>query len=404
MSRSILFRLMVLNLFPLILWACGQEEGEGGEVPPSARRGAAEPAAMSNGPVETWALSPVPLLQIGVREGEEPYQLHRALGSVRLEDGSLVVLNAGSQELRYFDSDGRFLQSVGGRGEGPGEFESPVSLRKTQDGGLQVWDRGLLRASVFELEGAYRESFPVLATREELFPGDDWLLGQNWIVSPVPPGARAPIRRAVESMPPLESAGVLRLILVSAQGRIWAPRVRPPADTPVDWDIYDLYGRLVARITTPARFQPQEIGEDFLTGLFLDEMDVNYIQVYGLTKPPGSPVGPGLDTTVPAEPEEEPEHPFPPDETMAEIRSLIKIMASLEEIHYSENYTYTSDPDVLFGESRTRMPPGLQVDILFAGEEGWAGMVTDPGSGARCVLAYGFYVPMGWQPGAVICI
>ncbi len=44
------------------------------------------------------------------------------------------------------------------------------------------------------------------------------------------------------------------------------------------------------------------------------------------------------------------------------------------------------------------------MDILFAGTQGWAGMVTHPESGGRCVLAYGFFVPMGWQPGAVICL
>ena len=89
---------------------------------------------------------------------------------------------------------------------------------------------------------------------------------------------------------------------------------------------------------------------------------------------------------------------------MAEIRSLIKNMASLEEIYYSEHYTYITDVEALFRNSRARPPDELDVDILFADTNGWAGSVTHPESGARCVLAYGRFVPMGWQPGAVICL
>jgi len=79
-------------------------------------------------------------------------------------------------------------------------------------------------------------------------------------------------------------------------------------------------------------------------------------------------------------------------------------MASLEEIYYSDHFTYTADVDALFADPRNRKPPELEVDILFAGPSGWAGQVSHPESGGRCLLAYGFYVPMGWQPGAIICI
>ncbi|NNM07199.1 MAG: hypothetical protein HKO65_19055, partial [Gemmatimonadetes bacterium] len=83
---------------------------------------------------------------------------------------------------------------------------------------------------------------------------------------------------------------------------------------------------------------------------------------------------------------------------------LVKVLASLEEIYYSEHYTYTADADALFSDPRNRKPAELEVDILFANQSGWAGQVSHPESGGRCLLAYGFYVPMGWQPGAIICI
>lgn len=395
--------LILLGSVLLLPVGCGEEAGEGDPAPAPGVSAPQEPARDAVLPVESWTLSETPILEIGVREGPDEYQLHRVMGSLRLEDGRVVVLNAGSRELRYFDPGGRFLSSVGSRGEGPGEFEAPVSLRRTAEGDVQVWDRDLLRGSIFEPDGAFRESFHLLATREEMFPGDDWLLGQNWIVSPVPPGARDPIRRAVERMPAPDSVGILRLVLVTPLGRIWSPRQRPPTDTPVEWTVYDLQGRTVAHVTTPARFQPHEIGEDYITGLYQDEMDVDYVRLYRLIRPAGSPPGPGLDLTE--RPTSEAEAPPPPSqEVLVGLRSLVKSLASLEEIYYSENYTYTTDLQSLFAGSRARVPQGLQVDILFAGAEGWAGMVTHPESGGRCVLAYGFFVPMGWQPGSVICL
>ena len=393
----------ILTPFLIAVSACGGVGGEGDTPAGESQGDAVRQTAPSP---ESWELSGNPVVEIGVREGEDEYQLHRVRGSVRLEDGRLVVLNAGSQQLRYYDSAGRFLGAVGGRGEGPGEFRSPAGLRRTEDGGLQVWDGGLMRVSVFEADGTLRGSSTLLASREEMFPGDDWILGQNWIVSPVPPGARDPIRRGVEAMPAPDSLGALRILRVTSQGRIWSPRGPSPAHTPVEWDVFNLDGTLVATVTLPARFQPHEIGEDYITGAFLDEVDVNYVRVYELRKPPESSPGPGLALTVPeSRTPGEPSRPAPPsEEVLAGIRSLVKNLASLQEIHYSDHFTYTQDLEQLFVGSRARVPEELQVEILFAGSEGWAGMVTHPESEGRCVLSYGFFVPMGWQPGAVICL
>ncbi|MGD2120113.1 MAG: hypothetical protein PVJ76_00140 [Gemmatimonadota bacterium] len=361
--------------------------------------------SLEQGMPEEWILSESPVLEIGVREGEEPYQLHRARGSVLLEDGRVVVLNGGSQELRYYDPEGRFLKSVGGLGEGPGEFRDPANLRKTADGNLQVWDRSLMRVSIFGIEGEFRSLSTLLATREEMFPGDDWLLGENWIVSPVSPGARGPIREAVSSIPLPDSTGTLRTLRVTPQGRIWRPDVRPPADSAVSWEIFDMEGIPVATLSTPARFEPHEIGEDYLTGLFLDELDVNFVRVYEIQKPEGAAPGPGLDLAESSgRAEEVPASPPPPDEVIAGIQSLLKNMASLEEIYYSNHYTYTRDLDALFANSRVGIPDDLAVDILYAGTEAWALTVSHPESGGRCFLGYGRFVPMGWQPGAIVCL
>jgi hypothetical protein len=66
-------------------------------------------------------LSLSPVLVIGDRP-EPDYTLSRVAGAVRLSDGRIVVADGGSLQLRFFDSLGTFIDVVGGRGGGPGEF------------------------------------------------------------------------------------------------------------------------------------------------------------------------------------------------------------------------------------------------------------------------------------------
>lgn len=73
-------------------------------------------------PYPSWTLSPDPTVRIGGGDQRPEYQLFRVVNATRLSDGRLVAANRGSSELRYFDSSGNHLGTVGGAGDGPGEF------------------------------------------------------------------------------------------------------------------------------------------------------------------------------------------------------------------------------------------------------------------------------------------
>jgi len=66
-------------------------------------------------------ISPVPLLTIG-QEGQPDYEFFRISTVASLASGNLVVANGGTHELRFYGPDGRYLRTVGQRGEGPAEF------------------------------------------------------------------------------------------------------------------------------------------------------------------------------------------------------------------------------------------------------------------------------------------
>lgn len=100
-----------------------------------------------------WTLEPEPAVAIGVLDGAEPYLLSGVRKAVRLEDGRIVVANQGTMELRFYDADGSHLGSVGGEGEGPGEFLTMSQMVRMPGDSLGVWDYRSRRLTVLDPEG-----------------------------------------------------------------------------------------------------------------------------------------------------------------------------------------------------------------------------------------------------------
>jgi len=137
----------------LAVSACGSEEREGPTytVRDSAGITIVESAEPSWEEGEGWTLTPEPILDIGEVEGEAAYQFFRILDLARFP-GAIAVANAGSQEVRVFDGEGRFLRSIGGRGEGPGEFSSLGAVYRFRGDSLLTYDFSG-RITVFDLLG-----------------------------------------------------------------------------------------------------------------------------------------------------------------------------------------------------------------------------------------------------------
>jgi hypothetical protein len=106
-----------------------------------------------------WRIAPEPRQTIGTTDGPEEYELFRVRGALRMADGRVLVVNAGTYELRFFDSRGRFLTATGREGEGPGEFRSMSATWLTEADSVVVFDWRLRRFSVFDADGAFVRSF-----------------------------------------------------------------------------------------------------------------------------------------------------------------------------------------------------------------------------------------------------
>ncbi|HEX7050891.1 MAG TPA: 6-bladed beta-propeller [Longimicrobiales bacterium] len=86
-------------------------------------------------------------------------------------------------------------------------------------------------------------------------------------------------------------------LLVDDEGNLWVreypasvagqPSVYHPGpdDDPVAWWVFDPTGRLLGRIHIPAALRVRGVQDDYIIGVWWDELDVEHVQLYRLRKP-----------------------------------------------------------------------------------------------------------------------
>ncbi len=107
-------------------------------------------------------LSDEPTLVIGGNTGgRAEEQFSYISGLFRLSDGSIAVANAGSFEVRLFDSSGKFIRSMGRAGSGPGEFQSLYGIYRLPRDSIAAFDTQLQSMTVFAPDGRVGRTFSV---------------------------------------------------------------------------------------------------------------------------------------------------------------------------------------------------------------------------------------------------
>ena len=154
-----------VGVFCGVFWAAcsgGQGGGGGAGGLRSVVRDSAGVTIVENGrPLPElrlgWRVGTAPAVTIGTAEGDPAYELSGVGGATRTPDGRIVVANAGSGELRVFDSEGVHVESWGGQGDGPGEFGAmaPSRVMPWPGDSLMARDPFSRRASIFGIDGTF---------------------------------------------------------------------------------------------------------------------------------------------------------------------------------------------------------------------------------------------------------
>ena len=102
-----------------------------------------------------WRLSSTPSLAIGRADGDERYLFGGIAGAVALRDGRIAVLDRQSALIRLYSPDGEHLEDWGGKGEGPGEFDSPWSISRYRGDSILVSEFVARRFTILDDRGRF---------------------------------------------------------------------------------------------------------------------------------------------------------------------------------------------------------------------------------------------------------
>lgn len=116
-----------------------------------------------------WAIDPDPVVSVGAAEGADAYLFSDVRAVLPLPGGEIAVADGLSAEIRFFDSAGAHLRTVGRVGDGPGEYQALSSLELCA-GELHAFDGRLGRLTVLSLRGDLVDSYRLLEPTTERRP------------------------------------------------------------------------------------------------------------------------------------------------------------------------------------------------------------------------------------------
>lgn len=337
-----------------------------------------------------WTLNNHPEVDIGVAEGDEHYELAGASSSIRLTDGRVVIANSGTSELRVFDSTGRFVTSIGRKGEGPGEFAGSLQMAAISPTEFAVFDQSAQRLSAFDTSGSLiRESRVMADGTDGGFPLWVWLHRDAWISGPVDTVRRGDIARALD-MVPERVAGSYLYVMVATDGRIWL-QLRTPTQGSHPWAVLDSRGALLGLIHLPDSTEVHQIGPDYVLLRHWGANDVEHIQLYRFEEHRvanmASSVPPAIDSTVDN------------SSLRRSMAGMLRNLVMAQEMYYADHAGYARDADSLSWEH----PPEVKLYLIAADKRGWVGVLVHQRGLLLCGMAVGGSTPPGWMEGSPTC-
>lgn len=148
--RTRAFRLLSAATCTLLI-ACETDAGSSDATPNTVIETIGDTTVVRTLSGSVWDMEAtlVPEITIGRLNGPEEY-LFGSIRSIAVDDdGTVHVLDLQAQHVRVFDSLGVYVETLGRRGEGPGEFTEAEAIATLPDGRLAVRDPENQRVTVF---------------------------------------------------------------------------------------------------------------------------------------------------------------------------------------------------------------------------------------------------------------
>jgi len=108
-----------------------------------------------------WVVDSVPVTDIAGSTPSGDAAFLSVVGAVRLSDGTIVIGDTYASSIRYFDSTGHGVRSVGREGRGPGEFRTLRWIGRCGGDSVFVW--GNNGVTVLDSSGIFARRFQLPA-------------------------------------------------------------------------------------------------------------------------------------------------------------------------------------------------------------------------------------------------
>jgi hypothetical protein len=109
----------------------------------------------ATGAATGWRVGAKPTVVIGASDSSAATSLDRVAGAAILSDGRIVVTDGalGRSRVSVFSPEGRYISTLGGPGDGPGEFRWTWGVQAGPHDSVFVWDKAPQRLTVFTSGG-----------------------------------------------------------------------------------------------------------------------------------------------------------------------------------------------------------------------------------------------------------
>jgi hypothetical protein len=94
-------------------------------------------------------------LSIG-NDSDENYMFYRPGGIATDSQGNIYIVDGGNNRIQKFRRDGQYLQTIGRKGQGPGEFESPYDIWLDSEENIYVSEG--MKIQIFNKDGEFTKS------------------------------------------------------------------------------------------------------------------------------------------------------------------------------------------------------------------------------------------------------
>lgn len=105
-------------------------------------------------PPRTLSFLGSPTISLGTAAGPDVANFSGVIGATRLASGAIVVGDASSARVLYFDQAGNFVKSFGRLGDGPGEFRMPRWLGHCGSNVVGIYDAATASLTLLSEDGA----------------------------------------------------------------------------------------------------------------------------------------------------------------------------------------------------------------------------------------------------------